>query len=419
MLNRAGVHIESPNKIAVGSDLEAKDVAAGAEVGEGSPDGLYLYRGEERGVAAQWLHDKLMDVVSQTVKEKVKEAAEGAKVSLTDELEGLTGDLIKLFSDIGDDVANQVCNTFASDDSSTAAKDSDAWKHTSDARAVSPDNTLFWDPPSTGGLYGYVVPAAFMPERVEQAPRYVWKFVPTHGVLQGVLKVNGEPKSRGLVQLTESLTAFTDNNGRYSLPKVPFGIYTAKAQWDQGDGILITGSQRFEMKAVQQELDFNLQRPADLYRTVHVTGDTFFMKSYTFGSNPRQSFPYEFSVNVAPEPGRETARWIVRQDFHNIYGVAAFLFTLGADGTIIWNVAWAVSQDANVIEDMADSLSSAVQTVSLGFISNLFGGEVNGAGGKAGELGRDAQPPAHDSIRIGPDDGTNGLLNFTIENRKS
>jgi len=65
---------------------------------------------------------------------------------------------------------------------------------------------------------------------------------------------------------------------------------------------------------------------------------------------------------------------------------------------------------------MADSLSSAVQTISLGFISNLFGGEVNGADSRPGELGRDAQPPAHDSIRIGPDDGTNGLLNFTIEN---
>ncbi len=417
LLNRAGVHMESPNKIAVGSDLEAKDVAAGAEVGDGSLDGLYLYRRDERRVAAQWLHDTLADYVSQIVKGRVKDAAKKNGIDLTDELAGLAGDLIKLFSDIGDDCANQMCNTFASDDSSTAAKDSDAWKHTADSRAVSPDNTLFWDPPSAGGLYGYVVPAAFMPERVEQAPRYLWKFVPTHGVLQGVLKVNGEPKSRGLVQITDSLTAFTDNSGRYSLPKVPFGRNTAKAQWDQGDGILITGSQVFEMKAVQQQLDFNLQRPADLYRTIHVTGDTFFMKSYTFGSNPRQSFPYEFSVNLAPEPGRETAVWPVRQDFHNIYGVAGFLFILGADGTIKWNVAWAVSQDANVIEDMADALSSAVQTISLGFISNLFGGEVNGADHRSGELGRNAQPPAHDSIRIGPDDGTNGLLNFTIENR--
>jgi hypothetical protein len=331
-------------------------------------------------------------------------------------LAGLAGDLIKLFTDIGDDVANQMCNSFASDDSSTAAKDSDAWKHTTDSRAVSPDNTLFWDPPSAGGLYGYVVPAAFMPEGVEQGPRYVWKFVPTHGVLSGVLKVDGEPKSRGFVQVTDGLTAFTDVNGRYSLPKVPFGIYPVKALWDQGDGILITGSQRLEMITVQQELDFNLQRPADLYRTVHVTGDTFFMKSYTVGSNPRQSFPFEFSLDLAPEPGRETTKKTLSQDFHNIYGIAAFLFMLEADGTITWNVNWAVSQDANVIEDMANALSSAVETVSLGFISNLFGGEVNGASGKSGDLGPDAQPPAHGSIRIGPDDGTNGLLNFTIEN---
>jgi hypothetical protein len=99
-------------------------------------------------------------------------------------------------------------------------------------------------------------------------------------------------------------------------------------------------------------------------------------------------------------------------------GVAGFLFILGTDGTISWSVNWVVSQDANVIEDMANALSSAVKTVSLGFVSNLFGGEVNGAGHKNGELAPDA-PPAHDSIPIGPDDGTNGRLNFTIENRKS
>ena len=65
LLNRAGVRMESPNKIAVGSDLEAKDVAAWAEVGEGSLDGLYLYRGEERKVVTQWLHEKHADKVSR------------------------------------------------------------------------------------------------------------------------------------------------------------------------------------------------------------------------------------------------------------------------------------------------------------------------------------------------------------------
>ena len=313
LLNRAGVRMESPNKIAVGSDLEAKDVAAGAEVGEGSLDGLYLYRGEERKVAAQWLHDKLADKVSKEVKQRVKDAAAAAGIDLTDELGGLAGGLIKLFSDIGDDVANQMTNTFASDDASTAAKDSDAWKHVTDSRAVSPDNTLFWDPPTAGGLYGYVVPAAFMPERVEQAPRYLWKFVPTHGALEGVLKVNGEPKSRGVVQLNdqEGLTAITTTTAITAFRRCLSGLYTAKALWDQGNGITIDNrpGQRFEIKAGQQVLDFNLQRSADLYRTVHVTGDMFFMKFYTIGSDTAASFPYEFSVDLAPEPGRETARW--------------------------------------------------------------------------------------------------------------
>jgi hypothetical protein len=415
LLRRAGVQMEAPRPMATAADLEPKDVSAGAEVGDGAPDGLYLYRANEREVAAKWLHEKLKSKISDELKGRVKAAAEKAGIDLTDQLEGLAGGLIDTFSDIGDDVANQMVNAFASDDASTAAKDSDAWKRLSDSRAVSPDNTLFWDAPSNGGLYGYVVPASYIPARAEQAPHYVWKYVPTHGALQGVLTVAGEPKSRGMIQLNDGLTAFTDANGHYLLPKVPFGHYTAKAQWDQGDGIVVTGNQRLEMNQTQQTLNFELQRPAEMYRTLHITGDTYFMKYYTVGRNPRQSFPFDFSIDVAPEPGRNVARWTVRQDFHGIYGVAAFLFILEEEGTVRWNVAWAVSQDGNVVEDMANSLSAAVEDISLGFISGLFGNEVNGANSRSGEIGRSA-PAVVDSMRIGPDDGTTGLLNFHIQN---
>jgi len=110
----------------------------------------------------------------------------------------------------------------------------------------------------------------------------------------------------------------------------------------------------------------------------------------------------------------------VRQDFHGIYGVAAFLFLLEADGVVHWNVAWAVSQDAGVVEDMADALSSAAQTVSLGFISHLFGNEVNGADSRSNDIGRNAPPDLRNGnpgrIQIGPGDGTTGQLSFTIEN---
>ncbi|MDE1993166.1 MAG: hypothetical protein KGI75_11740, partial [Rhizobiaceae bacterium] len=187
------------------------------------------------------------------------------------------------------------------------------------------------------------------------------------------------------------------------------------AQWDQGDGVVVNGCQRLEMKSVQQTLDFDLQRPAEMYRTLHVTGDLYFMKYYTIGTNPRQSFPFDFSVDVAPEPGRTTARWTVRQDFHGIFGVAAFLFLLEPEGIVRWSVAWAVSQDGNVVEDMANALSSAVEDISLGFISGLFGNEVNGADSRSNEIGRNA-PTMSDSMRIGPGDGTNGLLNFHIDN---
>ncbi|MDE1995738.1 MAG: hypothetical protein KGI75_24780, partial [Rhizobiaceae bacterium] len=181
VLSRAGVHMEASQPMTTSADLEPRDISGGAEVGDQSLDGLYLYRAEEREVAAQWLHEKLKTKVAGELKDRVKAAAAKAGVDLTDQLTGLAGSLIEGFSDIGDDVANQMVNAFASDDASTSAKDSDAWKHLADSRAVSPDNTMFWDEPSTGGLYGYVVPAAYALGRVEQAPHYVWKYVPTHG----------------------------------------------------------------------------------------------------------------------------------------------------------------------------------------------------------------------------------------------
>jgi hypothetical protein len=67
--------------------------------------------------AGEWLHQKLQDIVWEKI-----HAEAGQEL----------GELVELFSDIAEDVANQVVNTFATNWSDTAAKDSEDWRNTVD-----------------------------------------------------------------------------------------------------------------------------------------------------------------------------------------------------------------------------------------------------------------------------------------------
>ena len=150
MLKRAGVKLEADAATVARTDLEPADIAAGAQVDANTKHGLYLYTAGERLDAANYLFGYLHDKVRDQQGEK-----------------GIFGELSETFSDIADDVANQMVNAFASDFCDTEAKESEEWKNTVASNAVSPDNILLWDSPAARGFYGFAAPLVYHEPRRE------------------------------------------------------------------------------------------------------------------------------------------------------------------------------------------------------------------------------------------------------------
>jgi hypothetical protein len=408
---RLGMHLEGPDSVANPSDLEPSDAGI-VEVDPGTPDGLYVYRADERGTAASWLHDRIRNQVLSTEAEKVRKM-----IGDLGHLDVILGGLIDVFTDMASDVANQMCNAFASDWCETAAKDSTAWSNPGEGIAVSPDDTMRWDGPDRDGFFGYAVPAVYAAASLESAPAYAWHFAPTTATVHGTVRVDGQPRGASLVQVTDLKTTSTHNDGTYHIDRVPFGTCEVKAQFDRGDGVLYNASHIRNLQQEDEVVDFDLTLRRDLYRSVHMTGDMYFMKYYTVGRNPRTEPPYPFGFDLAvtPDPTAMEARSLQRADFHSIFGVSSFLLRWLDGGAIQWAVSWAVCQDSNLADNAAWALTSAVDSLSLGFIDSLFGNEVKGADQRTGVM----QPGevVDDSMRIGPDDGSTGLFNFHLENR--
>jgi hypothetical protein len=209
-----GQQLEGPGGLARPSDLEPTDPPT-VEVGDGTPDGLYFYQADERSTAAHWFHERIRSEVVDNVKSRVRD-----KIGNLGQLDELLGGILDILSDMTDDVANQMCNAFASDWCDTDAKDSDRWTSPGSGVAVSPDDIMRWDAPDTGGIYGYVVPAVYLPPSVERAPRYAWHFSPTRGTVHGTVSVDGLSASehQRLALLYEVLRRRSQSSHRASLP---------------------------------------------------------------------------------------------------------------------------------------------------------------------------------------------------------
>ena len=148
------IHLEGPEKFTRTVDLESTDTgfAVGAEVDSQTLDGLYFYSEAERRNAAFALYKDYYDIAN-------------AKT------------FWRFGNDAPDDLASQICNTFASDWSGENAdgdhaKDSDNWQNPGVGEAVSPANILLWDAPrmegdSLHGLYGYQEKLVYRPARLE------------------------------------------------------------------------------------------------------------------------------------------------------------------------------------------------------------------------------------------------------------
>ncbi|KAF0191622.1 MAG: hypothetical protein FD165_1691 [Gammaproteobacteria bacterium] len=283
-LKRQAVVLESPAATVPEADLEPLDRAAGAQVSVSTRDGVYLYTAAERRAAGAWLHSALEELVEGQLESKLGPLAGAAD----------------FFSDITDDVANQVVNTFASDWSDTAAKDSDAWKTTGEANAVSPDNILFWDSPLLQGLYGYAAPLVYRDPRRETVTIWRWRRELLTGALTGRVFYRGTPVQGAYVQLYDGKTAITPPGGIYNLTEIPHGDYEVKAWKDNSDGSFQSATVPVTINSPSRVLDINLLGPSQDYRRVIIQGTMHTVDDETFGSNEVGDHSYYREVDVGP-----------------------------------------------------------------------------------------------------------------------
>jgi hypothetical protein len=225
--------------------LEPEDIDAGAQIAADTPDGLYLYQADERLKSGLVLQADIYNLAA-----------------------GAAGGLGFLI-DIQDDLANQLLNSFANDWSDTEATESDRWKLTSDANAVSPQNFMFYDAP----LYGYSEPLIYRSERFEEITVYKWKVVRETGKISGTVKFQGEYVDGAAVQITASQATHTNGQGYYNLDNVPIGDVIVEAQ-KVIDGVLMAAQVPAAVASNQNtHVDIELQPPAHFFRRIIITGD--------------------------------------------------------------------------------------------------------------------------------------------------
>ena len=224
-----------------GGSLEQSDLAEGAQIVPSTPDGLYLYQSDERIAAGEVLYSKIHEMVLESA-----------------------GWLGNLLTDAADNTANQLLNAFASDWCETEAKDSDKWRQTGDANAVSPANLEFFDAP----LYGFVEPLIYRPARWEEVTIYKWKKVLQTGTLHGVVKLDGNPHAGASVQISENQFTHSAADGSFTLTNVPVGQIIVEASHQE-----LKGKATVNVTAnATTQVTVNLEQPSHLFRRMVIDG---------------------------------------------------------------------------------------------------------------------------------------------------
>lgn len=272
---RDEVQLEGANELLIPSDLEAKDVTAGASVSPTTIDGLYRYTAAERLNAGEWLYEHIYDMAYEKA--------------------GWFGTLL---TDAPDDVANQFLNVFASDDAD--GKDSEEWRNTQDANAVSPDDMIWWDGPDKGGVYGFVEPAIFREPRVETYTVSRWKKVITRGTVHGRVLANGAAAAGASVSLYGDKTDISDADGAFSIANVPLGDYMLKAS-KVIDGAYHSVQLPIQLTSDDLAVDVVLQPPDERFRLAQVFIDFRGVDEEDFDDNEiLDPGPEYFELELSP-----------------------------------------------------------------------------------------------------------------------
>ena len=267
MMKDKGVHALGPSQYATGDELTpyAKhDLQVKLDPNGRTPDGLFYYSLSQRAYCAVWLWNDIYNVAYSQA------GCFG---------EALTGAAIMY--------ADQLCNTFAADDSNTPnpLMPPQPYQSPGDANALGAEQFLAWNGPDKSGVLGYSEAGSYLPASVATVPIYKWASVTQYGKITGRVTLDGKaPPATATVQIPGK-SAGTDKNGNYSFDHVAYGPYIVKAQVAVITGPMVdgvqTGAPTFVSgqvsvkvdKATVAAPDIKLKKPDEAYnRSVAITG---------------------------------------------------------------------------------------------------------------------------------------------------
>lgn len=337
---KAGIRLEGPSANTNVVDLEPRDIAGGAAVNSDTLDGLYYYTADERLAAAKWLY--------QSVYDKTHDEA------------GCCG---TLFSDAPDNVANQICNIFASDWADSGSKDSDAWKSVGAANAVSPDNIMFWDGPGSenqnnfSSVYGYTEELFYRPGTYAKVPIYRWNHVETKGNLTGTVIADSNV-SGAVVSLLGSgeSDVVVGDDGHFVFDEIPEGDYTITAGLNIKGYWYSTEATVHINAGVTNNISITLQPPAEIYRTItiSVNMESDYKSVWAHGS-PSSTFSQAQFIKVHPFKSH------AHLDFEGAgYAHGRISFDIDLNPDLSVTVAW----DAKEMQDEGEGGVSGGYTIA-------------------------------------------------------
>ncbi|SDW68424.1 Tetratricopeptide repeat-containing protein [Amycolatopsis xylanica] len=283
---RAGIQLEGPGAVTAPGDLEPADVLGGAQTDGETLDGLYFYTAEERARAARWF----VPYIEETIFNKVVKE-EGWLVAALNEL----------FSDVGDDCAYQLANTFAFDWADGDSKNDDRWENPGIGRAISPDHLMLWDrPDQTGfGLWGYAEPLIHHTTRLELVPETKWRKTNGPALLNGTVVFNGA-RMAGVEVNAGGVTAITNADGWFSMD-VFEGRYALKASKfiDREIGVAEAVLDLTVAAGEVKTIEVQLAPPPERYRLLQVDAQIEMNDDETFGDDHFSDHKY-WELPVGP-----------------------------------------------------------------------------------------------------------------------
>ncbi|PFU61981.1 hypothetical protein [Bacillus thuringiensis] len=281
-------------------------------------DGLYFYDVGERQRAGTWLHDeymlpkirktineKLPSITGVFTLEKILDLLKALPLATVAKVLGVSMEVLKelivLTSDMPDDVANQLCNAFASDRCETSAKDDDNWlTNPGVGYTVSPDNIInSWASPVSEnaefihGLYGHndrIYPGP--PELdTNPPPPSTWQISQGFGMVEGqVFYKNKQGTKIGVLGANVRIgcTQFiSGSSGTIVHRDLPSGRYWCVASYsDKNIGQMESKGQIVEIpQGGGIGLQIELIPPLDTRREVLIYGHMDLVNRYAFGKD--------------------------------------------------------------------------------------------------------------------------------------